>query len=94
MDSWEVVLVIGLAAGFLIGGFVVNLFAHQKSWWRWWYTPLMAGIPGAILCLWAAVQPSEVSLFAAAFLFPFVVLIPMVLAAIGMVGAWALTRGG
>ncbi len=84
MDLWEVVLFIGLGAGFLIGGFVVDLFANRQSWWRWGYAPLVAGIPGAILCVWVATIDDEFSLMIAAVLFPFVVPIPMVLAAVGV----------
>ena len=84
IDLWDICLLIGLGAGFLIGGFVVDLFAHRQSWWRWGYAPLVAGIPGVILCVWVEMNPSVIHLLVAAVLFPFVVLIPMGLAAIGV----------
>ena len=85
MDFWDVCFLIGLVAGFLIGGFVVDLFAHRQSWWRWGYAPLIAGIPGTFLCVrFAVISDDEYRGVIALYLFPFVALIPMVLAAIGV----------
>ena len=50
----EILLICGV--GPFVGGFVADLlFGTKGRWWRWYYAPLVVGIPGSILCAFVAV---------------------------------------
>lgn len=86
---------LAVTAGPFLGGFLLDaIFGARVRWWRWWYAPVAVALAGFGVLGWLAAQgrPEEdlEYLFAnhatevVFFVFPFVVLIPTVLSAVGV----------
>lgn len=85
--EWLIAVAV-LGAAPLLGGAGLDKLGTSVRWWRWWFAPLLVGVPGAAFTtfygLFGEDEPDlTVEFYVLLFLF-FLVLCPAVLAAVGV----------